>query len=204
MSELVVSNFGTWDSLSISLGQATPVIAAPLPSEQARIGKCYNNVMQAVARHGGEAVYGWALTDWGPHRVSGSKTPAPLYRRWLNHVLWRDPQGRLWEVSPNTVIGENSSRQFLPTEFIPESTATFEILSDDEWYTRPSRYLPVRPEGIAVADCLNKAQLAPDNQQRNAWLGEALKAVVAAGFQPREWKVEVIGTRTGSIWLIAE
>ena len=31
-----------------------------------------------------------------------------------------------------------------------------------------------------------------------------LGALKAAGFQPREWKVESIGERTGSIWLIVE
>jgi len=204
MSELFVSNLGTWESRSISLGATNTLTVPPLPSDEWRVGKCYNNVMAAIARHGGEAVYGWALTDFGPHRISGSKTPAPLYRRWLNHVVWRDLQGKLWELSPNAVIDDHSTKQFLPTEFIPDAMATFEILSDEEWFTRPSRYLPVRPEGIAVSDYLTKAQLADSDPERNTWLGEALKALAVAGFQPREWKVEMVGRRTGSIWLIAE
>ena len=204
MSELFVSNLGTWESPSIPLGATNPQVVPPLATEESRVGKCYTNVMSAISRHGGEAVYGWALTDFGPHRVSGGRTPAPLYRRWLNHVVWRDAQGKLWEVSPNAVIDNHSQRHFLPTEFICDATATFEIHSKEEWFTRPSRYLPVRPEGIAVADCLTKAQLATDDHARNQWLGQALNALAVAGFQPREWKVEMIGKRTGSIWLIAE
>jgi len=204
MSELLVSNSGTWDSRSITLGATTTVSVPALPTTDARVGKCYNNVLAAVRGQGGQFVYGWALTDLGPHRMSGEKTPGPLYRRWLNHVVWRDPQGKLWEVSPNAVIDDHSRSQFLPTEFIPDATATFEIISEDEWFTRPSRYLPVRPEGVTVTELLTKAQLAPTDQERNAWLGEALNSLSAAGFTPREWKVEMIGRRTGSIWLLAE
>jgi hypothetical protein len=205
MSELFVTNLGTWESRSITLGATNPLIALPLPSDEARVGKCYNNVMAMVSRNGGEAVYGWALTDFGPHRVNGSTNPAPLYRRWLNHVVWRDSQGKLWEVSPNSVIdNDHSSPEFLPTEFIIDATTVFEIITEDEWFTQPSRYVPLRPEGIAVADYLTKAQLAPDTTERNRWLGESLQALAAAGFRPREWKVEMVGERTGSIWLIAE
>jgi hypothetical protein len=204
MSELLGSNSGTWDSRAIALGATVSLTAEPLPTADARVGKCYNNVLAALRQKGGQALYGWALTDLGPHRANGGQTPAPLYRRWLNHVVWRDPQGKVWEVSPNAVIDDHRHSQFLPTEFIPESNATFEIISEDEWYTRPSRYVPVRPEGIAVTQFLTKAQLAPTDQERNSWLSEALNALSAHGFTPREWKVEMIGRRTGSIWLIAE
>jgi len=158
----------------------------------------------AIARQGGEAVYGWALTDFGPHRARGGNLPAALYRRWLNHVLWRDPRGQVWEVTPNAVIDDHQVRGFRPTEFIPEASATFEIITDEEWYTRPARYLPLRPEGIPTAECLTKAQLAKEEHERNHWLGEALRAIAALGFRPLEWKVEMVGRRMGSIWLIAE
>ncbi|HEY2411465.1 MAG TPA: hypothetical protein VGI40_04450 [Pirellulaceae bacterium] len=204
MSQPFVLNIGMCESRSITLGATHALTVPPLASEQARVGKCYRNVMAAISTRGGQAVYGWAVTDFGPHRISGSKTPAPLYRRWLNHVVWRDLQGKLWEVSPNAVIDDHSSPEFLPTEFIIDATATFEIISDDEWFTRPSRYLPVRPEGVTVTDYLTKAQLTTDTGERNRCLGESLNALAAAGFRPREWKVEMVGERTGSIWLIAE
>jgi hypothetical protein len=179
------------------------VVAAARPWDGARVGKCWNNVQEMVRRHGGQACYGWALTDFGPHRASGSRQPPPLYRRWLNHVVWGDANGQLWEVSPNAVIGDPSQAQFRDTEFEPDLEATFEIISDDEWFTRPSRYIAERPEGALVADLLNRAQLSP-RAQLNYCLGQALHALKDAGFQPREWKVESIGDRTGSIWLIAE
>jgi len=137
MSQPVVLNIGASASRSITLGATHALPVPPLASDEAQVGKCYNNVIGAIKRHGGEAVYGWALTDFGPHRVSGSTTPAPLYRRWLNHVVWRDAQGKVWELSPNAVIDDRSSPQFLPTEFIPDPTATFEIWSDKDWVHAP-------------------------------------------------------------------
>lgn len=204
MQELLLTNSGNWDSQSISLAPTRSLTVAPLQTPEARVGKCYDNVLDAISRHGGDAVYGWALTDLGPHRISGATTPAPLYRRWLNHVVWRDASGKLWELSPNTVIGETSERHFWPTEFIPDPAATFEIVSQQEWFTRGSRYLPVRPEGFSVCEYLTKAQHAASSDERNAWLRDALQALTRAGFVPREWKVEMVGKRTGSIWLIAE
>src|SRR5436190_23810465 len=101
MFELSISNRGTRQSRSITLGATKALTVPPRAGDEARVGKCYNNVMAAISRHGGQAVYGWALTDLGPHRLGSGKTPAPLYRRWLNHVVWRDAHGKLWEVSPN-------------------------------------------------------------------------------------------------------
>jgi hypothetical protein len=204
MTEVFVTTSGSWEQPAISLGATNVFVADPFQSDEARVGKCYNNVQAAIARHGGEATYGWALTDFGPHRGRGGKLPPPLYRRWLNHVLWRDPRGKVWEVTPNAVVDNHSVREFKPTEFILDATATFEIITNEEWYTRPARYLPVRPEGVSTADCLTKAQLAQDERERNHWLGEALRSIAALGFRPLEWKVEMVGRRMGSIWLIAE
>ena len=149
-------------------------------------------------------MYGWALTDFGPHRALGGAEPPPLYRRWLNHVVWRDVQGMLWEVTPNAVIGGQNDLRFLATEILLDPDATFEFYSEQEWYTRPTRYIPLRQEGVLVTDLLTHAQHTTDVQARSYWLREALAALQTAGFQPREWKVETIRERTGSIWLIAE
>lgn len=204
MTEVFVTMSGRWEQPAISLGATNVLVAEPLRSDEARVGKCYNNVQMAIAQHGGEAAYCWALTDFGPHRARGGNQPAPLYRRWLNHVLWRDPRGKVWEVTPNAVVDNHRIREFKPTEFILDASATFEIITEEEWYTRPARYLPLRPEGVVTADCLTKAQFAKDEYERNHWLGEALRAIAALGFRPLEWKVEMVGRRMGSIWLIAE
>jgi hypothetical protein len=187
------------------LAPPSSLIVPPRPWDEVRPGKCYNNVLEMIRRHGGEAVFGWALTDFGPHRPNGGSEP-PLYRRWLNHVVWRDPQGALWEVSPNSVIDSQGARdhEFRATEFLVDASATFEIESEEEWRTRPSRYVAVRPEGDLVCSLLTQAQYAIGDEARTYWLREALAALVLAGLRPREWRVETIGERTGSIWLIAE
>src|SRR5262245_13568729 len=178
------------------------VIALPAPWDGAKVGKCYWNVRQMIQRQGGEAVYGWAFTDFGPHQIHGAKQP-PLYRRWLNHVVWRNAAGQLWEVTPNAVIDNHHETRFVATEFFPDSAATFELISESEWYTRPTRYVPLRPAGVPVTSFLTLAQHATGSE-RIRLLGEALHALESAGFRPREWKLETIGERTGSIWLIAE
>jgi hypothetical protein len=57
---------------------------------------------------------------------------------------------------------------------------------------------------VAVAEHLTQAQHAPTDEVRQYWLRKALAALVPAGFQPREWKVELLEDRTGSIWLFAD
>ena len=194
---------GYWPAAPLTLPQDKVVLAAARPWPEARVGKCYLNVKETIRLHGGDFVYGWALTDFGPHRITPNHDQ-PLYRRWLNHVVWRDPQEKLWEVTPNAVVDNHAYRQFADTEFLPDPEATFEIISDEQWFPRPCRYVPTRSEGVLVADLLTKAQHSIGDSTRNEWLGRALSALQLSGFRPREWKVETIGERTGSIWLIAE
>jgi len=204
MNDVWVVPTEAWGAVAPSFGPNQRVVAPPAPWNEARVGKCYWNVLQMIGRHGGQAVYGWALTDFGPHRLHGRRDLPPLYRRWLNHVLWRDQQGQVWEVSPNMRIDQPGQTEFRPTEFLLDPDVTFEIVCEDNWQTRPCRYVPLRPEGVLVAELLTKAQHAVGDQVRNEWLGRALSALQLAGFRPREWKVETIGDRTGSISLIAE
>lgn len=187
-----------WDDISSDI-----VTVPPFPWDEAKAGKCYNNVKEMIRRYGGQFCYGWALTDFGPHRCNGHRNPPPLYRRWLNHVVWRDGNGLLWEVSQNSVIDDRAQTQFVATEFLPDPDATFEIRSDEEWITRHSRYISLRPEGIPVVRLLTQAQHAT-GEARTSCLQQALAALQRAGFRPREWKVELIGDRTGSIWLLAD
>jgi len=203
MTDISIAPTCTWDPIPSGAAVGRVIVVPACPWDGARVGKCYNNVKEMIRRHGGEAVYGWALTDFGPHQARGGRQ-LPLYRRWLNHVVWRDSLGKVWEVSPNAVIDNHAETEFRATEFMPEPEAMFELITEEEWYTRPSRYIPLRPEGTLVADLLNKAQNAIGEPDRNYLLGQALSALQLAGFRPREWKVETVGKRTGSIWLIAE
>jgi hypothetical protein len=178
-------------------------MAAPYRWDGARVGKCYNNVRELIRRHGGEICYGWALADYGPHRRSGQRLPPPLYRRWANHAVWRDAEGRLWEVTPTAIIDDYSQVGILPTEFVPDPGAVFEVRSETDWVAGHSRYVPLRPEGIPVTKILTEAQHATGTA-RHGLIQEALTALVSLGFEPREWRLETIGERTGSIWLIAD
>jgi hypothetical protein len=203
MTDISIVTTDYWNALHCGVMPANVVVVPPKTWDGAKVGKCYINVKEMIRRNGGDAMYGWALTDFGPHRANGGSEP-PLYRRWLNHVVWRDRTGQMWEVSPNAMIDNHACSQFLPTEFLPEPEATFEVKSDEEWFTRPTRYIALRPEGVPVADLLTQAQHAIGDQARIQLLQQALSALQGAGFRPREWKVETIGERTGSIWLIAE
>ena len=135
------------------------------------------------------------LADWGAYCAStGAQMPA---------------QGIIFSQVPFADLNLDNLKdiEFLQTEFLSDPTATFQVVSDDEWYTRPSRYVPVRPEGEEVANLLTQAQAAV-KEARLYWINKALAALGKAGFRPREWKVETIrekaGTRTGSIWLVAD
>src|SRR5262245_25996834 len=203
MTENSIVISGHWTAAPLSLPQDNLALAQAKPWPGAKVGKCYLNVKEMIRLYGGELVYGWALTDFGPHRITKSNE-TPLYRRWLNHVVWRDPPGKLWEVTPNAVVDNHALQRFANTDFLPDPEATFEIVSDETWFPRPCRYIPTRSEGVLVAELLTKAQRAIGDEARNVWLGRALSALQLAGFRPREWKVETIGERTGSIWLIAE
>ncbi len=176
----------------------------PFAWDGAKVGKCYNNVQELIRRHGGEVVFGWALTDVGPHRNNGHVDPPPLYRRWANHAVWRDAAGKLWEVTPNAVIDKDRPEAgFVATEFLPDPEAEFEILSDENWVACHSRYVPLRPAGVAVTELLTQAQLSTGNT-RTGLLNKTASLLQSMGYKPLEWRVETIGERTGSIWMIAE
>ena len=148
MADISIIATANWDAIPLTAPTGGVLVIPPCQWEGARVGKCYNNVQEMIRRYGGEAVYGWALTDCGPHQAKGGRLP-PLYRRWLNHVVWRDEQGQMWEVSPNAVIDNHAEIEFRATQFLPEPEATFELISDEEWYTQATRYFPLRPEGGA-------------------------------------------------------
>jgi hypothetical protein len=154
-----------------------------------------------VRRHGGEICYGWALADFGPHRLSQAHEPPPLYRRSVNHVVWRNPQGELFEVTPGKFIIDQTKAQFIATDFLPYPRTTTDVVSQ-YWFGQRSRYVALRQEGERVAELLNYAQTTSREDLPHC-LKRALDALRDAGFQPHDWKVEAFGDRIGSIWLIA-
>src|SRR5207244_2870067 len=71
MSELLIFNAGSWHSAAIAPPLSDVQVVPPAPWDEASPGKCFRNVQTIIDRHGGEPVYGWALTDFGPHRAFG-------------------------------------------------------------------------------------------------------------------------------------
>jgi hypothetical protein len=169
----------------------------------AKAGQCYRNVKEIVRQYGGTFAFGWALGEYGPTRLR-FQSPPPLYRRWVNHVVWRDPRGQLWEVSPNVAVAKPDEVQFVNTEFSEDATAAFKPNSDGSWFLTTVRYVAVRPEGQDVAASLTQAQSADAQGDKLYWLERALTGLLTAGFSPTEWIMHSIGTKTGSIWLYAE
>jgi hypothetical protein len=124
---------------------------------------------------------------------------SPLYSRWVNHVVWRDPAGSLWEVTPQYEPENQARTAWRPTTFIPDDEAVFAGTSP-----RLAKYAAVRPEGEMVAHLLNLAQQADGDQGRLHLLRMALAAIEPHGFRPKRCRVESIGSRTSSILLFAE
>jgi hypothetical protein len=179
------------------------VVVPPFEWDDAKVTACYRNVSELIAMHGGTHCYGWALAEYGPCRLCESSAPAPLFRRWINHVVWRDAHGLLWDPSPHVAVQDPSLCKFLPTDFVVDPQATFTILPDGNWITQHARYVPVRPEGIPVTDLLTRAQHST-GEERSRLLCDALYALQPLGFAPDSWHLEVIGERTGNIWLTAK
>ena len=179
------------------------IVVLPLPWKEAQAGRCYNNVQAIIRQRGGEAVFGWLLCENGPLQRNGGYQP-PLYRRWMNHVLWRDPEGRLWEVSPCAKENPADENTFITVNFLPDPAAKFDVTSDWHWTTRPSRYEPLRPEGRSLADYLRRAQDTDNPAERADWLMKAFFALQEAGYRPKEMQLDAAGTRLTSVLCVVE
>ncbi len=191
-----------FEAVNALIHSSEVVTVPPLPFDGARVGHCYHNVREMVRTRGGEACYGWALADYGPHRLSPSDEPRPLYRRCVNHVVWKDPQDRLFEVTPGKFILNHDQAKFVATDFLAYSRTTTEVISQ-YWFGQRCRYVSLRPEGETVTKILNHAQ-GVSREDLPRYMKQALEAIRGAGFRPRDWKVEAFGNRVASIWLIAE
>ena len=78
-----------------------PVFIRSVPGPGAESGWCFDNVVRAIARDGGERVFGWAI--W--------QIP-DLYFEAEHHGVWRRPEGELVDVTPQ--LGGASQILFLP------------------------------------------------------------------------------------------
>jgi len=161
---------------------------------------CWHHVKQLIADRGGSFAYGWALGTPGPIDRS-PRFVVPLYNRWVNHVLWSDPAGQLWEVTP--VRDELSAKMMWePTHFILDNEAQFEVASEEVCCPQPAVYVAIRPEGELAADCLSEAERAPREMQDH-WVNKALDAVRQAGYVPTTWRVKRVGDKLRDVLIVA-
>ena len=166
-------------------------------------GQCYFNVMEMISRHGGEPVFGWALCESGPSHTKNAYPP-PLYQRWVNHVVWRDAAGLLWDVSPK-VAAENPDHLFFsPTDFLIDPSANFEHASAKERPRIHFRFVPVRHEGEEVTQFLTLAQSAKTQDEMLKWIQKAIRSVAMSGFQPRKAVIQSVNGETRNIWIYAD
>jgi hypothetical protein len=170
------------------------IFVPPLAWDGAKPGRCFSNVQEMIRRRGGAAVFGWSLSHCGPMQADRG-TPSPLFRCWVNHVVWRDTKDNLWEVSPNVGTNLPSVLAFSGTGFIHDPLATFVVQSDNEWHGRPARYEPIEPAGEEIADCFNRVLGAADNESREHSLSKAITALQQAGYSPRELRLESDGVQ---------
>jgi hypothetical protein len=161
---------------------------------------CWHHVRHVIQSLGGTFAYGWALGTPGP-LVPSNRLAAPLYARWVNHVLWLDPNGVLWEVTP--VRDELDCKlRWEPTHFIRDDEAQFEIAADEICCPRPAVYVAVRPDGERTADCLCEAERASPETQGH-WINAALDSIQQAGLVPVSWRVKRVGDKLRDVLVVA-
>jgi hypothetical protein len=187
-------------SMRVRLATSAAIIAEPFDSRTAVPGKCLQNVKQLVQSHGGAFAYGWALSGLGP--IASSGEVQPLYSRWCNHVIWRDHNGRLWEVTPSVDPLDIAKIVIGPTNFILDDHAQFEIATDDVCCPQPAIYIPARREGEWTSDCLCQLERAIGIAQ-DYWLARTLYSIKQAGLIPTNWRVRRIGDKLRDIWILA-
>lgn len=175
----------------------------PLSWGQGRAFRCFDNVQEVVQKCGGQAIFGWALADFGPISRSGN-SERPLYRRWANHVVWSDEENTLWEVTPCFDLLDPRNLAYLPVEFLPDPSATFHVVSEGDWSARPSRFFPVCSTGEEIARLLTQAQQAGLVKERSEYLDAAVSILRTLGYSDVEWRVDVRLKRTVGIWLVAD
>src|SRR5262245_23338125 len=192
--------YGDFLALRTRLASADALEVPPFAWHGADAGKCWQNVRTLVASLGGKFSYGWALGSAGP-TVRATPQRMPLYYRWVNHVVWCDSNGQLWEVTPirDEIDGNISWR---PTDFVVDDQATFEFVSDEVCCPQPAIYVAVKPEGEWTADCLCHVERAAREVQED-WLERALYSIRQAGLEPESWRVKRVGDILRDVWIFA-
>ena len=89
-----------------------PLYVRVEPVPTAKPAYCFDNSVAQALRHGGSAIYGWAIWHW-PGRWFEAE----------HHAVWRTPDGDLLDVTPQA--GDPPRILFLPDPSAPYDPATF-------------------------------------------------------------------------------
>jgi len=187
-------------SLRVRICAAAQLSVFPFRLDGALSGKCWHNANLAIALHGGTMGLGWALSGVGPVGNSGERLPA-LYSRWVNHIVWRDENQQLWEVTPHLNFPTNEEF-WGPVTFVEDAQAEFVVASMEECRPQPAVYFAACPEGEWTADCLCHAERAPFESQKY-WLDRAAYSVQRAGMANASWRVERTNDKINDAWIFA-
>jgi hypothetical protein len=95
-----------------TISREVPLYVRVEPAAGAKPAYCFDNSAAQALRHGGEAVYGWAIWRW-PGRWFEAE----------HHAVWRRPNGDLLDITPQA--GDPSRVLFLPDPSAPYDPATF-------------------------------------------------------------------------------
>jgi len=188
-------------SMRQRLAASIAIAAEPFGWAGAAPGKCWHNVNQLTRSFGGKLVYGWALGKPGPCVMSGVQFP-PLYTRWVNHALWRDENGQLWEATP-AFDEQNRTIMWEPTHFVLDDNAQFEIATDEVCCPRPAVYVALQPQGEWTADCLCQAERAQRDMQ-DCWIERAVYSLRVSGLQPISWRAKRVGEKLRDISIMVQ
>jgi hypothetical protein len=189
-------------SMRVRLATSAKIVVRPFTACGTVGGTCWHHVRKVIERLGGDFAYGWALSNLGPIAAT-SQELAPLYSRWVNHVLWREPTGLLWEVTP--IRDEvTCAVRWMPTVFIPDEDACFENATDDICCPQPAVYVASSPEGEWASDCLCQAERANTREAQDQWVARAIYAIKQAGYSATSWRVKRVGNNLRDIWIAAK
>jgi hypothetical protein len=133
-----------------------PQLVTSRPPPTADVRRCYRNVREQVAAMGGEAVFGWSVWHFPGILIVCN-----------HHAVWRQPDGRLLDVTPQK--GGEREITFLPDPTRPYfGTAYRSVLIGIEDRPEVCDYVAAHVEPAATfTDELGSEQpIVPDEVQR--------------------------------------
>lgn len=144
-----------------------PAVSVPR-TKNMTVGECYQNVRETVAKFEGEVQLGYAICLWPGKYIEA-----------LHHAVWRNPQGRLEDVTGPSYFGMEVGE----IAFIPDNSISLDPLFDP---FIPSEFLllTISPKVKRYTDQLReRVQLKGALTERGKLKGTAVTVNGRTGFQ---------------------